>query len=463
MNDRLGWLSILLPVAVIGGIEVLSDTMLDPYLPFPWDTVVVLTVIGLFGFIYWRIAVDRTRALASALAARNAELEQRNRTARALHHVSVAIAALADIDQVVQAVVDQARRLLNADVALLVLTSGDQSTLRAGSGPPGAIDPDADRGGSDVVRFVDPSLVAVRLAAPLQRGGQTNGLLVVGCSEPRSFDVDDVEALSSLANQAAIALENDRLQGRLRELAVVTERERIAREMHDGLAQVLGYVNTKSQAVETLLASGRVPEARGQLAELAAAARSVYVDVREAILGLRSPIRPEVGLVGAIEEYAARFAEASKLVARVDATPGARARELPAPVEAQVFRIVQEALTNVRKHASAQRVSVSLDVADDELRIAIADDGRGFDPEAVPSGDWPHFGLEAIRERAAEIGGDVSWTMGETAAGRADVGGMNVGGMDVGGTVVGGTRLTVTVPLRPATTGAGRDRMTGAA
>ena len=98
--------------------------------------------------------------------------------------------------------------------------------------------------------------------------------------------------LSSLANQAAIAIENARLQARLRELAVVAERERIAREMHDGLAQVLGYVNTKSQAIEELLVAGRTDEARDQLAELAAAARSIYVDVREAILGLRSPVIP---------------------------------------------------------------------------------------------------------------------------------------------------------------------------
>src|SRR5207344_3020411 len=195
-----------------------------------------------------------------------------------------------------------------------------------------------------------------RLEAPLQRAGETIGLLMVGSVVERAFEIDELETLSSLANQAAIAIENARLQSRLRELAVVAERERIAREMHDGLAQVLGYVNTKSQAIEELLVAGRTDAAREQLAELAAAARSIYVDVREAILGLRSPVVPGVGLVAAVEDYAARFADASKIAVMVDATEAARRLDLPPGLEAQVFRIVQEALTNVRKHSRAHRV-----------------------------------------------------------------------------------------------------------
>ena len=197
-----------------------------------------------------------------------------------------------------------------------------------------------------------------RLEAPLQRAGATIGLLMVGSRLERGFEVDEVETFSSLANQAAIAIENARLQARLRELAVVAERERIAREMHDGLAQVLGYVNTKSQAIEELLVAGRTDEARVLLAELAAAARSIYVDVREAILGLRSPVVPGLGLVAAIEDYAARFAEASKIAVTVDATEATRRLDLAPDVEAQVFRIVQEALTNVRKHSRAGRAAV---------------------------------------------------------------------------------------------------------
>ena len=125
-----------------------------------------------------------------------------------------------------------------------------------------------------------------------------------------------------------------------------------------------------------MFAAGRTDAARGQLVELAAAARSIYVDVREAILGLRSPVIPGVGLVTAVEDYAARFAEASKIAVRVDAPPPP-AGSSRADVEAQVFRIVQEALTNVRKHAGAQRAEVGFDVRDGGLEVVIRDDGHG--------------------------------------------------------------------------------------
>jgi len=427
MLVRLRWLTILVPALVVGGIELVSDSLVDEFLPFPWDAIFVVAVVLVFLAAFLTVAFRRIDALASALAARNEELERRNATARALHRVSVAVTALADLDDVLRAVVDEARALLRAEVALLLLADGaGELTFRAASGLAPAIRRAGDAPGRDASRFIDPAFAVVQLAAPLQRGGQTVGQLVVASREQRSFDVDDVETLASLANQAAIALENARLQARLRDLAVVAERERIAREMHDGLAQVLGYVNTKSQAVESLLESGRTVEARSQLAELAAAARSIYVDVREAILGLRSPIMPEVGLVGAIEAYAGRFAEASKLAVTVTATGEARALDLPPDVQAQVFRIVQEALTNVRKHAGAGRAEVALATAEGSLLVSVADDGRGFEPAASrartgeggaarvaaadgSAAEWPHYGLQAMRERAAAIGGSLAW------------------------------------------------------
>ena len=182
---------------------------------------------------------------------------------------------------------------------------------------------------------------------------------MVGSRLEHGLATDEVETLSSLANQAAIATENARLQARLRELAVVAERERIAREMHDGLAQVLGYVNTKSQAIEELLAAGRTDEARRALRELAAAARSIYVDVREAILGLRSPVVPGVGLVARGRGLRGPLRRGRRRSRSASTPPSAARRlELAPDVEAQVFRIVQEALTNVRKHAGAHRAEV---------------------------------------------------------------------------------------------------------
>jgi len=409
---RIRWLSVIVPVVAVAIIELVSDGLLDAAFPFPIDTVVVTALVAVLAWGFSTIAFRRIDVLSSTLRARNVDLERRAASARALHRVSVAIAALADVDEILRAIVDQARALLEVDVAVLVTQGADgEAHVAASSGPDDGVDRAGGFAGSGagVSRFVRPDLATARLEAPLQRAGETIGLLMVGSRLERGFEVDEVETLSALANQAAIAIENARLQARLRELAVDAERERIAREMHDGLAQVLGYVNTKSQAIEELLVAGRTTEARGLLAELAAAARSIYVDVREAILGLRSPVDPGVGLVAAIEDYAARFAEASKIAVRVEAADAARRLDLAPDVEAQVFRIVQEALTNVRKHSGAGRAEISFAANDGRLEVVIADDGHGIVDSAAPD-DRPRYGIEAMRERAESIGGTVEWT-----------------------------------------------------
>ena len=407
------WLAVLVPIVVVGAIEVASDSFLDPHLPFPRDTLLVMAVVTVLAIVYGRFAFAEIDRLAGALRQRNAELEARHAESAALHHVSVAMTALLDIDEILRAVVENARTLLGADVAVLVLEgAGGEPRLAAASGPRDAVDPSAAQVGEDFRRFVEPAYRVANLATPLRRGDRTIGTLAVTARTGRTYGVGDVETLSSLANQASIALENDRLQRELRELAVRGERERIAREMHDGLAQVLGYVSTKSQAVTELLAAGRMDAARAQLSELTVAARSVYVDVREAILGLRSPIPPDRHLVGALEEYAARFSEASKIVTRVEAPHSVRGLVLAPDVEAQVFRIVQEALTNVRKHASARRVMVSLAAEGGSLRVQVEDDGHGMAP-APPPTDWPHYGLKTMQERAAMIGAELRLEAGQ--------------------------------------------------
>ena len=415
---RQRWLIIAIPAIVVGIIEVLSDTLLDPVLPFPGDAILVSAVVLALTVALSGIAFRRIDLLGATLAARNRELETRAASAAALQRVSVAITALVDLRQILDAVVGNARTLLAADVAVLLLLDSDGRLRHAtADAPDGGVDAAGrlvpSEPGDEILRFIRADLAVSRLAAPLQRGAETIGLLAIGSRRTRSFEADAVDTLASLANQAAIAIEHARLAARLRELAVETERERIAREMHDGLAQVLGYVSTKSQAVEELLAGGRVADARSHLAELTAAARSIYVDVREAILGLRSPISPDLGLAGAIEQYAGRFAEASKLGVIVEIAPEVRAMTLPPAAEAQVFRIVQECLTNVRKHAAAARVVLRLERDADGLVVQLVDDGRGFGaPTAGSSGDWPHYGMAAMRERAAEIGARISWTNG---------------------------------------------------
>jgi two-component system nitrate/nitrite sensor histidine kinase NarX len=412
--SRISWrvLAIAVPVVLIGGIELLADWVLDPYLHFPYDTLVVTAAVLAVATVLVLIVSRRIDLLDVMLTSRTRELEARTARARELHQISVSVAGTRDLRQILDTVADSARRLLGADVAFVLWPRQSAgSPVAAQSGPPSALAPDDPPDGAEPAEYLSAAYRGSVLAAPLRRAGETVGALVVANTRERSHSVDDLETLSSLANQLALAIENVRLEGQLRELAVRGERERIAREMHDNLAQVLSYVNTKSQAVGELLATGRTALATTQLDELAAAARSLYVDVREAILGLTTPVSPELGLLGALRSYAERYADASKIAAQVVAGPGAEGVELAPEVEAQVFRIVQEALTNVRKHAGAHRAVIGVEVTGHRLDVSVTDDGRGFDPEARATEEgarrapfWSGYGLRAMRERAATIG-----------------------------------------------------------
>jgi len=407
---RLRWLSVLLPVALIGIVESLSDSVFDPYLAFPRDTILVMLVVLASATIFSILTFREIGHLTDAIAVRGAELERRGAVVRAVQDVTMRVAVGGAIAPLLQTIVDRARVLLGTDVAVLWISSAGRG-IRILSGFDAAAvaragEPDDE---STPEAWLARAGFDARLASPLRQGRDTIGALCAADRHVRAFDVDDVEALGALATIAAIAIENDRLHGSLRELAVRAERERVAREMHDGLAQVLGYVNTKAAAVTELLAAGRTDEAVEQLEQLSAAARSTYVDVREAILGLSMPISAEAGLTGAIEEYGRRFAEASKLAVDVESSPAARAVQLTPEADAQAFRIVQEALTNIRKHALAGRVRIGLQEAGGSLVILVDDDGSGMGIDVGGASDWPHYGLSTMSARAAAVGGAVAW------------------------------------------------------
>jgi signal transduction histidine kinase len=285
----------------------------------------------------------------------------------------------------------------------------------------------------------------VRISSPVVLDDAHSCSLELASRRGRAFSETEVGTVSALATQVGLALEAARLQDEMRALAVQGERERIAREMHDGLAQVLGYVNTKSQAVDEMLVAGRVPEARRQLGELAEAARSLYVDVREAILSLSSPVGPESSVAAALAEYSALYAESSKLAVRFDATPEAKAAPLPAPTQVEMFAIAREALTNVRKHARAGRVRISLALDGAEAVLEIADDGVGFEPDDLTRAPerWPHFGLAGMRERAQSVGGHITWRSsagsGTTLVLRVPIGGGAPLGLLTDAAPLGGT------------------------
>jgi signal transduction histidine kinase len=420
MYRRRRWILVVAAVTLVGAVEGLGDTVFDAFLPFPFHTLVVLGVVAFVvatGAWYSFREIDR---LTRDLRDRNATLESRNAVLRAVYDVSLAVSGQADPDQAIAAIVDHTRSLLSVDAALLALEGpAGELRLRAASAAPGVLVGDEPPGVGVMARVEDDlgcylrSDYEIRLSAPVGHGEKRVGTLGVATASRarRRFGVEDVETLSALATQIGLALEAARMRSELQVLAIQGERERIARDMHDGLAQVLAYVNTKSQAVEEMLADGKVAEARAQLSELAAAARSVYVDVREAILNLSAPASSDRGVAAALEEYAALFAESSKLAVHFKASPEAGRAVLSAAARAEVFSIAREALTNVRKHARAHRVSLKLTLDERDLVLVIADDGVGFEADVLAIGPerWPHFGLAGMRERAEMIRGSIAW------------------------------------------------------
>ncbi|MEP7356110.1 MAG: sensor histidine kinase, partial [Anaerolineales bacterium] len=211
-------------------------------------------------------------------------------------------------------------------------------------------------------------------------------------------------AFNGLSDQLERQARAQQTLAQARQRAIVDERERIARELHDGLAQVLGYVQTKAAAARLLMGRQQTEAATVQLGQLEEAARGLFVDVREAILGLRMTSRGDLPLAGLLREYAQHFSHFSELPIEVSIAPGVEALALPADTELQLLRIVQEALTNVRKHAHAAGIQLTVACCERHLELEIADDGCGFEPVHGRPLGHPHFGLSSMRERAEAIG-----------------------------------------------------------
>jgi signal transduction histidine kinase len=229
---------------------------------------------------------------------------------------------------------------------------------------------------------------------------------------PAGQPPDEVDELALSFNRMAERLarnaREERARSDLRQRAIVEERERIARELHDGLAQVLGYVHNKATAVRLLLGRGQQQAAEAQLAQLEEAARGLFVEVREAILGLRLAGQGDLPMPSLLSEYAARFSGLSDLPVTVAVAPELRGLVLPAETELHLLRITQEALSNVRKHAQASQVNIGLAANGPIVELSISDNGRGFKLDQPGRSHRQRYGLTTMRERAEAIGADFS-------------------------------------------------------
>lgn len=340
------------------------------------------------------------------------------------------IANMESADAVLVHIVEQAQRLLRADIVSLALFDESEqylnlkyqatvmrsqvfdsevrlaneeliATLHSGRAQRFPEDASVDR-----VTWHCPTVAEeVRAAAvvPLHFDGQVVGGLWAARARTASFTSTQLFALENLADQAVIALQHASMAAQLQTVATLEERSRIAREMHDGLAQILGYLGIQMQTIEAYVRQGCEKEVLDELGKTRENVKLAQADVRENILSLRTTLAGGTSLARALQEYVQEFGVQTETETHFVNALAEQPRLSPL-AEVQLVRIVQEALTNVRKHARAQHVEVRLFQEEKGLALTIADDGVGF----RANGDDRHFGLQTMVERADSVGGSLN-------------------------------------------------------
>jgi two-component system nitrate/nitrite sensor histidine kinase NarX len=239
---------------------------------------------------------------------------------------------------------------------------------------------------------------------PIRLKRKLLGIFNLYFTTPHAISPEDRELLEALGQNLGVAIENQRLASSDRELAVYEERSLIARELHDSIAQSLAYLNIQVQMLEDSLqrdARGELSEVLGNIRE---GVRESYDDVRELLTHFRARVKQEEDVGVALQRMLVRFGVQSGLTTEFSDT--GTGVPLHAETQLQVLHILQEALSNVRRHAGATHVRLAVH-RDAVYRFAVTDDGCGFDAEAVPGVTETHIGLRIIRERAEGIGANI--------------------------------------------------------
>ena len=222
----------------------------------------------------------------------------------------------------------------------------------------------------------------------------------------KPFDADETRALTLLANSAAIAIANARLitaeQKQAAHAATLAERERLAAELHDNLAQTLSFLNLKTDRVKETIAAHDADQVGADLQHMKEAIGVAYQQVRTALAGLREPLPSVDDFAQKLTTHLSDFREAASLKVELIAADSSAFALLPL-MQSQAMHIIRESLTNIRRHAQAQHVVVRVERVNDQARFTIEDDGCGFDPQAIVSD--AHLGLTIMRARAERSGG----------------------------------------------------------
>jgi signal transduction histidine kinase len=353
---------------------------------------------------------------------------------RAVSDAMLAVAAERSVDEVLQRLVDSARELVGARYAALgipdgaggfrrFLVAGMSDELIAAMGPlprthgmlgamltaEGAyLSPDIHRDPRfrgwwpkdhpDMRSFLGVPIVA--------RGEVIGAFYLTEKVDSECFDQADRELIELLAAHASIAITNARLYERSRELSILSERNRLALELHDAVTQKLFSLNLAAESAATLLTRDGA-QAQHQLDRVRSLSREALDELRALILGLRPPDLEHDGLEGALRKEVGMVSRVHAIDVELSASA---VPELGAQRDAEVLRIANEAVHNAVRHAAARHVKVDLHGGGDALlALDVSDDGHGFEP-GDPELRSRHLGLTSMEERAAELGGQLQIT-----------------------------------------------------
>jgi nitrate/nitrite-specific signal transduction histidine kinase len=355
---------------------------------------------------------------------------QRTSELEALYQVSREISSRLDVQHVLHSVTEKAQELLDGEVAFLCLLDDNGKTLnlQATSGPEEAVIRSSAVAYGDLAAqvlsgnralpcgvdgcmgscgIVDERFRASHIAAPLRMGERVIGALCVGSPRAGAFSEDAESLLTRLANSAAIALENARLYAQAERLAILEERQRIAADMHDGLAQTLSYAQLSVDLASNQIEDGQADMAVETLRGVERGLGQAVGEIRRAIASLQEDFPLHFTLQEQLAELVEEFSKDNDALVEWQS-------EVKAPLvldrqEAeQVLRVVGEALLNAKRHARAEHTKVILDQQEHETLVIIQDDGVGFEPDAPPAEDGrKHFGLSIMQARAARLQGQV--------------------------------------------------------
>ena len=382
------------------------------------------------------MTVVQSLANQAAIAIENARLfdaeQRRAEQFRVMSEVGQRMTSILDVDQLLTEIVSLIRDAFGYYLVDIALIDGDDLIVKAGVGDcfrdPEFCPPRLKVEGKGIMAWVarngKPLLAPIvtrdarylplpdgletqsELAVPLKTKTAIIGVLDVQSDRPHVFDNSDLVVLRSLADQAAVAIENARLYEQARQLAVVEERQRLARELHDAVTQTLFSASLISETLPDLWETDP-EEGRKLLGELRQLSRGALAEMRTLLLELRPAALVEADLGDLLRQLGE--AVAGRTGATVHVTLEGRA-QLPPEVHVALYRIVQEALNNVVKHAKARNVDMRLcrtpllrkQCAGQRIsaKLQVSDDGIGFDPDVIPT---DRLGMGIIQERAEAI------------------------------------------------------------